>query len=83
MFEYIYNWIVKHFLVICSVMIVFGYTFILFNLIDIVRKPAEIKEDKESIQNHLLWSVRGECFFVKPYADGMVNLIRVQDCDKK
>lgn len=55
---------------------------IIFNLVDIVKKPPEVKEIKGSIQNHLTWSVKGECFFVQPYSNGTVYLIRVEDCDK-
>ena len=50
--------------------------------VDVVKKPPEVKEIKGSIQNHLTWSVKGECFFVQPYSNGTVYLIRVEDCDK-
>ena len=56
--------------------------FVIFNLVDVVKKPPEVKEIKGSIQNHLTWSVKGECFFVQPYSNGTVYLIRVEDCDK-
>ena len=56
--------------------------FAIFNLVDVVKKPPEVKEIKGSIQNHLTWSVKGECFFVQPYSNGTVYLIRVEDCDK-
>ena len=55
----------------------------IYNLVDVVRRPPEIRDFKGGVQNHLVWSVKGECFFVKPYTDNMINLIRVQDCDKK
>jgi hypothetical protein len=35
------------------------------------------------IQNHLVWSVKNECYFVKPETLTNVKLIRVLDCDKK
>jgi hypothetical protein len=56
--------------------------FAIFNLVDVVKKPPEVKEIKGSIQNHLTWSVKGECYFVQPYSNGTVYLIRVEDCDK-
>ena len=37
---------------------------------------------EDSIQNRLVWSIKGECFFVRPYSNETVYLIRVQDCDK-
>jgi hypothetical protein len=39
---------------------------------------------KDAIQNHIVWSVKGECFFVNGYTESdYVKLIRVEDCDKK
>jgi hypothetical protein len=42
-----------------------------------------MEEYKDGIQHHLVWSNKGECFFVRPYSKETVYLIRVQDCDKK
>jgi hypothetical protein len=38
---------------------------------------------KGGIQNHLVWSVKGECHFVRPVGKTTVTLVRVEDCDKK
>ena len=40
-------------------------------------------DNKDSIQKHLVWSVRGECFFVLPTKGEHVKLIPVEDCNKK
>jgi hypothetical protein len=40
-------------------------------------------EVKNGIQNHLVWSIKGECFFIRPTEDDRVYLIAVPDCDKK
>ena len=45
--------------------------------------PKELKEYKDGIQNHLVWSIKGECFFVRPHAETTVYLVRVVDCDRK
>jgi len=45
--------------------------------------PPDLREFKGSIQNHLVWSNKGECFFVRPYSGSTVYLIKVEDCDKK
>jgi hypothetical protein len=37
---------------------------------------------KGGIQNHLVWSIKGECYFVRPSVN-TVYLIRVEDCDKE
>lgn len=42
-----------------------------------------LKDYKDGIQNHLVWSIKGECYFVRPSTDPAVNLIRVADCDRK
>ena len=47
-------------------------------------KPNPVLKDyKDGVQNHLIWNIKGECFFVRPNDDVTVYLIRVQDCDKK
>ena len=45
--------------------------------------PDTLKDFKDGIQNHLVWSIKGECFFVRPHAETTVYLIRVADCDRK
>jgi len=45
--------------------------------------PIELKEFKGGIQNHLVWSNKGECFFVRPATGQTIYLIKVEDCDKK
>jgi len=48
-------------------------------MVEYVNPP--LKEYKGGIQNHLIWNIKGECFFVRP-AVNTVYLIRVEDCDK-
>jgi hypothetical protein len=45
-------------------------------------KPNFTGEFKEGIQNRLVWSVKGECYFAKPLNGTDVLLVRVTDCDK-
>lgn len=56
---------------------------IIYHITRIDSKTADFKEFKDGIQNHLLWSIKGECFFVKPQTEKTVYLVRVEDCDKK
>lgn len=35
------------------------------------------------IKNRLVWSIKGECYFVKPLNTTDNLLVRVVDCDKK
>jgi hypothetical protein len=43
----------------------------------------KLKEYKDGIQNHLVWDIKGACFFVRPHTDVTTYLIRVSDCDRK
>ena len=57
-----------------------------FNVYFIVQNhlnPQELKEFNGGIQNHLVWSNKSECYFVRPASGQTVYLIKVQDCDKK
>ena len=45
--------------------------------------PEALKEFKDGVQNHLVWDIKGQCFFVRPHSDVTVYLIRVSDCDRK
>ena len=45
--------------------------------------PDVLRDFKDGIQNHLVWSIKGECFFVRPHTETTVYLIRVADCDRK
>jgi hypothetical protein len=56
---------------------------ILYQVSSLDTKTSEFKDFKDGIQNHLLWSIKGECFFVKPQTEKTVYLVRVDDCDKK
>jgi hypothetical protein len=56
-----------------------------FNVYFIVQNelhPTELKDFKGGIQNHLLWSNKGECYFVRPANGQTVYLIKVEDCNK-
>jgi len=75
-------WFKSRLTVIAIALVIAVMAAAIFNLVDVVKKPPEVKELKGSIQNHLTWSVKGECFFVQPYSNGTVYLIRVEDCDK-
>jgi hypothetical protein len=47
------------------------------------KKVSEFREFKDGVQNHLIWDIKGQCFFVRPQTEQTVLLVRVQDCDKK
>ena len=83
MFDKLYAWIGKNTISIVVFLALASSGFAIYNLVDVVRKPALIEVVQGSIQHHLVWSTKGECYFVRPYSAETVYLIRVQDCDKK
>jgi hypothetical protein len=83
MLNRLHIWVGKHAAGLFTFALVVTCFVSLFQLIDITRKPPELKEFKGGVQNHLVWSAKGECFFVRPYSTETVYLIRVEDCDKK
>ena len=46
------------------------------------RMSLENRQFENGIQNHLVWSIKGECFFTKPTYTETVYLVRVTDCDR-
>lgn len=78
-----YGWVGKNALTLVVIAIVISCCITIYSLVDIVRKPPSLKDYGNGVQNHLVWSNKGECYFVRPYSDEVVYLIRVGDCDKK
>ena len=79
----VFDWVKSNFWYLFSYFIFMsGFTYMLFEF-DKYTKPTELKEFKDGIQNHLVWSIKGECFFVRPHTETTVYLIRVADCDRK
>jgi hypothetical protein len=68
------NMMLALFIIICIISIK--------QIIDNYKNPPALKE-YSGIQNHLVWSVKGECYFVRPHNDYTNYLVRTEDCDKK
>jgi hypothetical protein len=83
MFDKLYAWIGKNTINIVVALVFASAGFTIYNLVDVVRKPTPIQVVEGSIQHHLVWSTKSECFFVRPFNEEVVYLIRVPDCDKK
>ena len=56
---------------------------IIYQVYSLDTKTPDFKDFKDGVQNHLLWSIKGECFFVRPQTEKTVYLVRVEDCDRK
>jgi len=79
MFDKLKAFVSKYIIVIVLGLIVgyFGYSS--FN--NFVN-PPELKEFKGGIQNKLVWSITGDCYFVRPANSSTVYLVQVPDCNK-
>jgi hypothetical protein len=77
-----YVWVGKNSMMVLLSLLFLSSLIAIINLVDVVRKPPSINVIEGSIQHHLVWSNKGECFFVRPHSSETVYLIRVQDCDK-
>ena len=67
-----------------AVMIILAFGLVAAFVTSIEQKKSEpLKEFKDGIQNHLVWDIKGQCYFVRPNDEITVYLIRVVDCDKK
>lgn len=77
------EWLSKHVLGITITILMSVCVYTIYNLVEISRKPPVLETIKDGVQNHIIWNIQGECYFVRPYAGQTVYLIRVQDCDRK
>jgi len=66
-----------------TVLILLIYWFFVTPMFWSSKTNDKLKDFKDGIQNHLTWSIKGECFFVRPNDEVTVYLVRVPDCDKK
>jgi hypothetical protein len=70
-----------------TILQVMGWTVIFLALYFAYGKQHEdmlkLKDYKDGIQNHLVFDVKGRCYFVRPKDDVTVYLISVPDCDRK
>ena len=83
MFNKLYEWFVKNRASILTLSVGVALILTILNLVEIVRRPAEINISEGSVQHHLVWDNKGQCYFVRPWSGEVVYLVRVADCDKK
>jgi hypothetical protein len=65
------------------VLLAFVYWFFVSPLFWSSKTNPPLKEYKDGVQNHLVWSINGSCFFVRPNDDVTVYLIPVADCKRE
>lgn len=80
MFKEFFSWFDNfRMMMICIIFVIMGETYL---QIDKIMNPPELQQFKGGIQNHLVWSNKGECYFVRPANGQTVYLIKVEDCNK-
>jgi len=79
----LFAWFKDNFWYIISYLVFMTCFFVAMSFIAKEYQPKELKEYKDGVQNHLVWSIKNECFFVRPHTETTVYLIRVADCDRK
>jgi hypothetical protein len=65
-------------------LLVFGTFIFLLTVIlmPYVQNRLMMQTSETDIKNRLVWSVKGDCYFVKPTNTTDNMLVRVTDCDK-
>jgi len=79
MFKKINEWLQANKTLFFVAIVVFGLTF--YYTPYFINSPVNGNFDG-GIQNKLVWSVKGECFFVRPLNQTDTLLVRVKDYDK-
>ena len=83
MFDKFYLWVGKKSLSLFVGALVITCLVTIFQLIDITRKPPTLKNFGDAaVQNHLVWDIKGRCYFIRPATDETAYLVAVQDCNK-
>ncbi len=87
MFKKFYDWFLvkvgSWFVTLIPMTALLVFSFFVYHGLSVTPNTVEYKDFKDGIQNHLVWSIKGECFFVRPQTELTVHLVRVADCDKK
>jgi len=79
MFKKLTEFLKKHIVIIVGGLVL---SFVGYNQYVNVTNPPELQQFKGSIQNHLVWSIDGTCYFVRPNTTATVYLVAVPDCNK-
>ena len=77
------EWFIKYWAVCLFLVFLVFLGYIPYSGYTTGKQTQMLKDYKDGIQNHLTWSIKGECFFVRPNDDVTVYLVRVPDCDRK
>jgi hypothetical protein len=67
---------------VCCLAAIIWSSFNVYFIVQNYLHPDELKEFKGGIQNHLVWNIQKECYFVRPANNSTVYLIKVEDCNK-
>jgi len=79
----IWQYVKENVKLLIETLVFIGVVVYLFWMPPLHKDNPVLKDYKDGIQNHLTWSIKGECFFVRPNDEVTVYLVRVPDCDRK
>ena len=79
MFKNVSEFFKKHYVILIGLILI---GFVGYNQFMSITNPPELQQFKGGIQNHLVWSIDGTCYFVRPNTTTTVYLIAVPDCNK-
>ena len=78
----VYDWLKDNFWYILGYVLVMGLVVSTLAFYTKTEKPQQLKEYKDGVQNHLVFNIKGTCYFVRPNDDVTVYLIPVPDCNR-
>lgn len=80
-FSYVKNNIIH----IVMILVLLGMSYLVYTIAkteyEELKNPTSLKEVK-GVQNHLVWDVNGNCYFIRPHNEYTSYLIAVPDCNK-
>ena len=77
------EWFIKYWAVCLFLVFLVFLGYIPYSGYTTGKQTQILKDYKDGIQNHLVWSISGQCYFVRPNDDVTVYLVKVPDCDRK
>jgi len=79
MFKSLIGFLKKHIVIIIGLLLI---AFTAYTQFQSLVSPPELQQFKGGIQNKLVWSISGDCYFVRPANNSTVYLVSVSDCNR-
>lgn len=76
------EWFVKYWAVCLFLVFLVFLGYIPYSGYNTGKQSQILKDYKDGIQNHLVFDIKNQCYFVRANDDITVYLVRVPDCDR-